>query len=157
MENFDLDHVDRAILRVLQDEGDISQSALAEKVGASPASCWRRIKALENAGVLGRTVRLVDADKIGKGLNVFCQVKMKTHDPATRRDFEQFIASYREVLECYSMSGEWDYLIRAVVADVGNPDTRSRPQLFVALLAEMREIHDGVADECIPIESISFL
>ncbi|AYG69233.1 MULTISPECIES: Lrp/AsnC family transcriptional regulator [unclassified Rhizobium] len=118
MEDFNLDHVDRAILRVLQEEGDISQAALAEKVGASPASCWRRIKALESAGVLGRTVRLVDPDKIGKGLNVFCQVKMKTHDPATRRDFEQFIASYREVLECYSMSGEWDYLIRAVVADV---------------------------------------
>jgi Lrp/AsnC family transcriptional regulator len=102
----------------LQEQGDISQSQLSEKVGASPASCWRRIGKLEAAGVLGKTVRLVDADTIGKGLNVFCQVRMKSHDPVARRDFELFINSHREVLECYSMSGDWDYLIRAVVGDV---------------------------------------
>jgi Lrp/AsnC family transcriptional regulator len=118
MEAFNLDHIDRAILRVLQEVGDISQASLAEKVGASAASCWRRISKLEEAGVLRKTVRLVDAEAIGKGLNVFCQVKMKTHDPVTRHDFEVFINSHKEVLECYSMSGDWDYLIRAVVGDV---------------------------------------
>lgn len=118
MEQFMLDNVDRAILRVLQEEGDISQTALAEKVGASAASCWRRINKLQEAGILRKTVRLVDADAIGKGLNVFCQVKMKSHDPVARRDFEIFIDSHREILECYSMSGDWDYLIRAVVGDV---------------------------------------
>lgn len=118
MESFTLDHIDRAILRVLQEQGDISQASLAEKVGASAASCWRRINKLEEAGVLRKTVRLVDAEAIGKGLNVFCQVKMKSHDLAARHDFEVFINSHKEVLECYSMSGEWDYLIRAVVGDV---------------------------------------
>lgn len=118
MEIINLDQVDRAILRALQENGDISQAALAEKVGASPASCWRRIKALESAGVLRRTVRLVDPEKIGKGLTVFCQVKMRSHAAAARRDFEHFIETHREVLECYSMSGEWDYLIRVVVGDV---------------------------------------
>ena len=118
MGSFTLDHIDRAILRVLQEEGDISQSSLAEKVGASAASCWRRINKLEEAGVLRKTVRLVDAEAIGKGLNVFCQVKMKSHDLAARHDFEVFINSHKEVLECYSLSGEWDYLIRAVVGDV---------------------------------------
>ena len=113
-----LDQIDRKILKVLQNEGDISHVALAEKVGASSASCWRRIKAMEEAGILGRTVRLVDPDKVGRGLSVFCQVRMKTHDPAARRDFERFIESHDEVIECYSMSGEWDYLIRAAVADV---------------------------------------
>ena len=73
---------------------------------------------MEEAGILGRTVRLVDPDKVGRGLSVFCQVRMKTHDPAARRDFERFIESHDEVIECYSMSGEWDYLIRAAVADV---------------------------------------
>ncbi|WP_203426957.1 Lrp/AsnC family transcriptional regulator [Sinorhizobium sp. BG8] len=114
----DFDIVDRQILRVLQQEGDISQAALAEKVGASPASCWRRIKALEADGVLGRTVRLVDNEAVGRGLNVFCQVRMKSHDPAARRDFERFVESHEEVLECYSMSGDWDYLLRVVAADI---------------------------------------
>lgn len=118
MEQIVLDGVDKAILRALQEEGDISQARLAERVGASAASCWRRIAKLEQAGVLGKTVRLVDPDAVGKGLNVFCQVRMKSHDPAARHDFELFINSHREVLECYSMSGEWDYLIRAVVGDV---------------------------------------
>jgi Lrp/AsnC family transcriptional regulator len=118
MKNITLDQVDRAILRVLQEEGDISQSLLAEKVGSSAASCWRRVNKLEEAGVLRKTVRLVDAESIGKGLNVFCQVKMKSHDLAARKDFELFINGHKEVLECYSMSGEWDYLIRAVVGDV---------------------------------------
>lgn len=118
MEEITIDHVDKAILRVLQDNADISQAQLAEKVGASAASCWRRITKLEQAGVLLKSVRLVDPDAIGKGLNVFCQVRMKSHDPAARHDFELFINSHQEVLECYSMSGEWDYLIRAVVGDV---------------------------------------
>ncbi|MDI7864452.1 Lrp/AsnC family transcriptional regulator [Rhizobiaceae bacterium n13] len=118
MKTYDLDKIDRKIISVLQVEGDISHNALAEKVGASPASCWRRIKVLEAAGVLGRTVRLVDNELVGRGLNVFCQVRMKSHDPATRRDFERFVESHEEVLECYSMSGDWDYLLRVVAADI---------------------------------------
>ncbi|MBB4571670.1 Lrp/AsnC family transcriptional regulator [Rhizobium leucaenae] len=123
MEKITLDSVDRAILRAVQEQGDISQAQLAQKVGASAASCWRRITKLQEAGVLTKTVRLVDADAIDKGLNVFCQVRMKSHDPGARRDFERFIDSHREVLECYSMSGEWDYLIRAVVGDVREYET----------------------------------
>ncbi|MFC4623978.1 Lrp/AsnC family transcriptional regulator [Daeguia caeni] len=118
MKTITLDSVDKSILRILQEQGDISQSQLAEKVGASAASCWRRISRLEEAGVLTRTVRLVDPEAVDKGLNVFCQIRMKTHDPAARNDFERYINSYREVLECYSMSGEWDYLIRIVVGSV---------------------------------------
>lgn len=123
MKKIMLDSVDKAILRAVQEQGDISQAQLAEKVGASAASCWRRITKLEAAGVLTKTVRLVDADAIDKGLNVFCQVRMKSHDPGARSDFERFIDSHREVLECYSMSGEWDYLIRAVVGDVREYET----------------------------------
>jgi DNA-binding Lrp family transcriptional regulator len=118
MQSVQLDAVDRKILKALQNKGDASHSELAEQVGASSASCWRRIKALEAAGVLGRTVRLVDPESVGRGLNVFCQVRMKSHDPVARRDFERFIESHDAMLECYSMSGEWDYLIRVVVADV---------------------------------------
>lgn len=113
-----LDGTDRRILRVLQSQAEISHAALAEQVGASTASCWRRIKAMEAAGVLGQTVRLVVPEAVGRGLNVFCQVRMKTHDPIARRDFERFVESHDEVLECYSMSGDWDYLLRVAVGDV---------------------------------------
>jgi DNA-binding Lrp family transcriptional regulator len=115
---FKPDATDRRILRVLQERAEVSHAALAEEVGASSASCWRRIKAMEAAGVLGATVRLVDPDAVGRGLNVFCQVRMRSHDPVARKDFERFVESHDEVLECYSMSGDWDYLLRVAVGDV---------------------------------------
>ena len=113
-----LDPLDRKILRALQQRGDISHADLAEAVAASPASCWRRIKALEVAGVLLPAVRLLDPVKIGRELDVICQVRMKAHDLAARREFEDFIAAHEQVMECFSMSGEWDYLIRVIVKDV---------------------------------------
>ena len=118
MKSSELDNVDRKILRLLQVEGALSHAALAERVGASAASCWRRIKALEASGMLGPTVRLVSPEAVGRGLTVFCQVRMKSHDPVARSDFERFAESHEEVLECYSMSGDWDYLLRVAVADV---------------------------------------
>lgn len=137
MSSIQLDAIDKKILKVLQRRGDISHAALAEEVGASSASCWRRIKALEEAGVLGPTVRLLDPDRIGRGLNVFCQVRMKSHDPGARRDFERFVQTHEEVLECYSMSGEWDYLIRVVVKDVRD---------YEQLLMQAILTHEGVAN-----------
>jgi len=116
-----VDHVDatdRMILEVLQREGDISHAALAERVGASTASCWRRIKALEEAGVIGQAVRLIDPQAIGRGVDVICHVRMKSHDFAGRQAFEAFVDRHREIVECFSMTGEWDYLLRVVVADV---------------------------------------
>jgi Lrp/AsnC family leucine-responsive transcriptional regulator len=120
MNTFNLDAIDRKILRILQEQADISHAQLADAVGASPASCWRRIKALETAGVLEKAVRLVNPEMVGRGLNVFCQVRMKSHDLLARRNFERFVESHEEVLECYSMSGDWDYLLRVVVADVAD-------------------------------------
>ncbi len=113
-----LDAIDRRLLEVLQQQGDISHAALAERVGASSASCWRRIRALETAGVLGATVRLVDPQAVGRGVDVICHVRMKSHEPERRRAFETFVQAHSEIVECFSMSGEWDYLLRVVVGDV---------------------------------------
>lgn len=112
------DEIDRKLLRALQHDASLSHAALAEQVGASPASCWRRIKALEGAGVLKDSVRLVDAEKVGRGVNVMCQLRMKSHATAQRQEFEAFLRGRPEIMECHSMSGEWDYLMRVVVADV---------------------------------------
>jgi Lrp/AsnC family transcriptional regulator len=117
-EPFDLDSLDRRILTVLQRRGDISHADLAAEVAASPASCWRRIRAMEAAGVLGPTVRLLDPVKIGRTLDAICQVRMKSHSAEMRASFEAFVRDHPEVMDCYSMSGEWDYLLRVLVADV---------------------------------------
>ena len=113
-----LDQLDRRILRTVQRQGDISQADLAERVATSPASCWRRLKALEDDGVLRETVRLLDPVKVGKGLDVICQVRMKSHAIDARAHFEEFALGHDKIMECYSMSGEWDYLVRVIVHDV---------------------------------------
>ena len=113
-----LDALDRRILKVLQARGDISQAELAQEVAASSASCWRRVKALEAAGVLRDHVRLVDPYAVGRGLDVICQVRMKSHESDARGSFEAFAQDHDQVMECLSMSGEWDYLLRVVVGDV---------------------------------------
>lgn len=113
-----IDELDRRIISALQADAAISHQDLADRVGASAASCWRRIRALEAAGVLGRTVRLVDAASLGKGVNVLCNIRMRSHARDARSAFEQFVDGQAEIVECFSMSGEWDYLLRVIVADV---------------------------------------
>lgn len=119
-EIYHIDEIDRRIISALQQDGTISQAALAEHAGASPASCWRRIRALEKAGVLGPTVRLVDPASVGKGVNVLCQVRMQSHARQSYKSFEDFVQEHGEIVECHSMSGEWDYLLRIVVRDVAD-------------------------------------
>ena len=114
------DEIDRKLLRALQDDAGVSHAALAELVGASPASCWRRIKALEQGGVLKSLVRLVNPNQVGRGVSVMLQVRMKSHAQKERSDFEAFLRGRPEILECYSMSGEWDYLMRIVVEGVAD-------------------------------------
>lgn len=93
-----LDDVDRRLLRALQHDAGLSHAALAERAGSSPASCWRRIRALEEAGVLKGAVRLVDADRVGRGVNVMCQVRMRSHAPDDRRAFEDYLTTRPDVM-----------------------------------------------------------
>lgn len=115
-----LDAIDRKIVSILQSDATLSHAELGERVGASSASCWRRIKALETAGVLTRTVRLADPELLGRGVNVLCNVRMRSHAREARQQFERFVEDRPEVVECFSMSGDWDYLLRIVVADVAD-------------------------------------
>jgi len=115
-----LDNIDRRIVTLLQTDATLSHADLAEQVGASAASCWRRVKALEGAGVLAATVRLVDPAAVGRGVNVLCNIRMRSHAMEARQSFERFVDERPEVVECFSMSGEWDYLLRVVVADVAD-------------------------------------
>jgi Lrp/AsnC family transcriptional regulator len=117
-QNVTLDDIDRRILVELQKDGSLSHSELAERVGSSGPSCWRRIKALETSGLLKKSVRLVDAELLGCGVNVLCNIRMRSHSRESLTSFEEFVASREEVMECFSMSGDWDYLLRVVASDV---------------------------------------
>jgi Lrp/AsnC family transcriptional regulator len=116
--DYQLDAIDRRIVARLQADATLSHADLAEEVGASAASCWRRIKALEAAGVFVGTVRLVNPTSIGRGVNVLCNIRMHNHALSARQEFESFVDGRPEIVECFSMSGDWDYLLRIVVADV---------------------------------------
>jgi DNA-binding Lrp family transcriptional regulator len=121
-EEFHLDEVDRRIVRALQRDASQSHATLAESVGASAASVWRRVRNLERAGVLGASVRLADAAKLARSVNVLCQVRMHRQTMDARAEFEAFIGAREEIVECYAMSGEWDYLLRIAVRDVADYD-----------------------------------
>jgi len=115
-----MDAIDRRIVAELQIDASLSHAELAQRAGSSSASVWRRIRALEAAGVLLQTVRLVDAAKVGCRVNVLCNVRASSHSVETRTSFEDFVRDRPEILECYSMSGDWDYLLRIVAADVAD-------------------------------------
>lgn len=113
-----LDAIDLRILAQLQDDGSLSNVELARRVHLSPSPCLARVKALEAAGVIGRYVALADAKALGLGLNVFISVSLKSQSKESLARFEQRIAEHDEVMECYLMTGDSDYLIRVVVSEI---------------------------------------
>jgi Lrp/AsnC family transcriptional regulator, leucine-responsive regulatory protein len=118
MPNRTLDSIDLKILRQLQDDAAIPNIALARKVGLSPSPCLRRVQLLEEQGVIRRRVTLLDTAAVGLGMNVFVQVTLEKQTERTLQQFERKILEYPEVLECYLMTGEADYLLRAVLPDM---------------------------------------
>ena len=119
---FHMDETDRRIVRELQRDASLSHAALAERVGTSAASVWRRVRNLEKGGVLGPAVRLANPELLRRSVNVLCQVRMTRQSMEARAEFEEFIQSSPEIVECYAMSGEWDYLLRIAVEDVADYD-----------------------------------
>lgn len=114
-----LDKFDRAILEILQAEGQISNQALAERIGLSPAPCLRRVKALEAVGLITGYQALVDAKKLGLSLMALIGISMDQHTPERFAKFEQRVSDIPEVLECLLITGQQsDYLLKVVVKDM---------------------------------------
>ncbi|WP_218508284.1 Lrp/AsnC family transcriptional regulator [Variovorax sp. dw_308] len=114
-----LDSLDIRILDELQRNGALSNVDLARRVHLSPSPCLARVKALEGAGVIDRYVAIANAAALGLGLNVFISISLTTQSKASLATFEQRIAEHDEVMECYLMTGDSDYLIRVQLADIG--------------------------------------
>lgn len=113
-----LDSIDLAILRILQQEGRIQNIELADRVGLSPSPCLRRVRLLEEAGVIERYVALVDPAKVGMGLTVFARVWLTGQDEETVLPFVDAIGKLPQVIECHLMAGDCDFLLRVVAADL---------------------------------------
>ena len=118
MLNSDIDPIDARILHELQDNARLSNVDLASRVGLSPSPCLARVRALEEAGIIDRYVTLLDPLKVGLSVSVFMQVSLEKQTEAMLDRFEDAIASFPEVMECYLMTGDSDYLLRVVVPDV---------------------------------------
>ncbi|MBU5614534.1 Lrp/AsnC family transcriptional regulator [Geomonas azotofigens] len=112
-----VDKIDRAILNELQKDGRLSNVQLAELVGLSESACLRRVRMLEQSGIIDRYVMLVDQGAIGKPGNVFVRVTLDGQQREKLSSFEEGIATVPEVMECYLMSGDVDYLLRVIVKD----------------------------------------
>ena len=115
-----LDEIDRRILRELQEDGRLQNIELARRVGLSPSPCLRRVKLLEEAGIISRYVAVVDQAKVGLQLSMFARVSLTAQDAET---IDHFIAAMKrlpEVVECYIMLGESDALLRVVASDLAD-------------------------------------
>lgn len=111
------DALDRKILSALQQDGRLSNVQLAEKIGLSESACLRRVKLLESSGVIDRYVMLLDQAAIGRPGTVFVQVTLEGQQQEKLQNFETEIGKVEDVLECYLMSGESDYLLKIIVRD----------------------------------------
>ena len=118
LRNQELDAIDRKILARLQDDARIANVELSEAVGLSPAPCLRRVRALEERGVIRKHVTLLDPGAVGLPVSVFVNVSLERQIEKALQRFENAIRTRPEVMECYLMTGDADYLLRVVCADL---------------------------------------
>ncbi len=117
-----LDKIDRLILRSLQADGRATYDQISEQVSLSPSAVLRRVKRLEDSGVIARYVALVKPEAVGLGLTAYLNVRLEKHTESHKRNpmdvFRASVQTWPEVVECASLTGEMDYLLRVVVQDM---------------------------------------
>lgn len=118
MNQLGLDATDQRILEILQKEGRLSNQELADRVALSPAPCLRRVRALEKAGVIRQYAALLDPRKVGLGMTAVITVKLEKRGNMPAAEFAKAVRNWPEVVACYSMTGETDYLLWAFVEDL---------------------------------------
>ena len=118
----ELDNIDRAILRLLAQDASLSLNDIADKVGLTATPCWKRIKRMEETGVIKSRVAVLDADKLGLPVSVFVSVETADHSAAWLERFAQAVAATPEIVGAWRMSGDVDYLLHVVVPDIAAYD-----------------------------------
>jgi Lrp/AsnC family leucine-responsive transcriptional regulator len=113
-----LDETDLRILQLLQQDARLTNKQIAERTGKSVTPIFERIKRLEKEGFIQQYVAVLDSKKVGKGLIAYAHVQLRQHDHETMSKFEDTIIRFSEIMECYRMAGEYDYLLNIVVKDM---------------------------------------
>lgn len=114
----EIDAIDRRILAALQRDGRLSSQALAEAVGLSASPCWRRVKRLQEEGILRATVGLVDARAVGLQVTALAMVTLEDHHPDSVDEFNRVVNERPEILECHATSGQHDYTLKIICASI---------------------------------------
>ena len=113
--SMNLDEIDLRLLEILQQNGKLTTKEIAQQVNLSPTPVYERIKRMEREGIIKKYVALIDGEKIGKTLTVFCNITLKEHTKEIGNQFVQDIVSLKEVTECYNISGDYDFLLKIIV------------------------------------------
>ncbi|MFC4624796.1 Lrp/AsnC family transcriptional regulator [Daeguia caeni] len=127
-----IDDFDRKILSELQNDGSLSVDSLSERINLSRNACWRRVKRLEEEGIIKARVALVDPEAVGCGLSVFILVRTSSHDPEWLAKFRNAMNRLPEIVGVYRMTGDLDYVLRARVSDV-----KAYDRLYQRLIASV--------------------
>lgn len=141
-----IDETDRQILRQLQQDATTSLESLAEQLSVSVNTCWRRVRRLEESGVLQARVAICDPDQLGLGQTVFVAIRTRDHSAAWLKSFAKTVTAIPEVVEFYRMAGDVDYLLKIVVGSVGDYD-----RVYKALISKMEiaDVSATFAMECL--------
>jgi Lrp/AsnC family transcriptional regulator len=137
----ELDAIDARILDILQHDAGLSVADVAEKVGLSASPCWRRIKRLEDTGYIRKRVTLLDAEKLGLDFEVYAIVKLNLPSTQNLEIFEAAVADWPEVVQCATITGREDYVLRIVTSDMHAFDTFLREKLLALGIVSDCESH----------------
>ncbi|MEM7462512.1 MAG: Lrp/AsnC family transcriptional regulator [Pseudomonadota bacterium] len=130
MKHEKLDETDLKILRILQQDSERNISSIGEAVGLSHTPTWRRIRKLHDAGIIRGKMLVLDGEKIGLDVSIFVFVRLAQHSASVLEEFEAAAKNVPEILQCYTMSGDFDYLLRVVVASVRDYEKTVKQQLL---------------------------
>jgi Lrp/AsnC family transcriptional regulator len=119
----EIDRIDREILRLISADATLSLAEIAAEVGLTPTPCWKRIRRMEEAGIISRRVALLDAAKVGLPVSAFVAVETADHSDEWLKRFADVIAATPEVVDAWRMSGDVDYLLHVVVPDIAAYDS----------------------------------
>ncbi|MEL6202813.1 MAG: Lrp/AsnC family transcriptional regulator [Pseudomonadota bacterium] len=135
--NMQIDGYDISILREVQDDADLSVDALAERVNLSRNATWRRLKLLREAGIIRKSVSLIDAEKVGSGLTALVFIRTTNHEPQWLEAFDRAIRTLPEIVEALRMSGDLDYMLKVRVRNVKAYDDFYQRMIRLVPLADV--------------------
>ena len=151
-----IDATNKKILRILQKEGAITNAELASRVGIAPATTLERVKKLENSGIIKKFVALVDPEKVGKGITAFVEISLNDHSSKAVKLFNKEVRKIPEVLECYHVAGDTDYILKVVTADIKSYELFAIEKLAhianVGRISTRFVLSEVKRETCIPIE-----